>query len=542
MKVIAFLFKNVDKVKMTFLLLLALTTGLINTLILYCINGFIDESILKNETNGILYSAGIVLFVILNVIFFWGLIKVSEELMANIKINIFNTILTKSGFKKINEYKDYIYTTVSSDVNIISESLLQLVHIIISVATVLSCFIYMGWLSWKLLLLTLGMLVISVLTFILLFKIAYPQLEKSRNLQDEIISLLNQILNGFKELKIFSKKNKVIESIVKAKINEVYKHKVNALTKLSIMAILASTISFCFLGILLIVFPIYFPKEKSVIVSFAIVFLFLLKPLESIISLLSFISQANIATKKILNISNLLEEEQPKFDSNKVSFFEDILINDLSYTHYDTHHKFNVGPIDFDLKRNEIVFIYGGNGSGKTTFINSLIGIYNPDIKERYLNQTKISSEQWNTFITNNVAPIFSDFYLFDKLYEIDTIDKVKVNKYFELFEITDKVWIDNDRFSTIDLSTGQRKRLALISALLENRPILILDEWAADQDPYFRNKFYTQILPWLVNEEDRTIVAITHDDKYFNVADRLFKMEYGTLIEHKKLDTKVIF
>jgi putative ATP-binding cassette transporter len=99
------------------------------------------------------------------------------------------------------------------------------------------------------------------------------------------------------------------------------------------------------------------------------------------------------------------------------------------------------------------------------------------------------------------------------------------------MFELEGKVKIEGNTFSTTDLSTGQRKRLALIAALLEEKPVLVMDEWAADQDPYFRKKFYTEILP-LLKQEDITIIAITHDDKYYNCADRLYKMDYGKLKE----------
>ncbi len=70
-----------------------------------------------------------------------------------------------------------------------------------------------------------------------------------------------------------------------------------------------------------------------------------------------------------------------------------------------------------------------------------------------------------------------------------------------------------------------------MIIALLENRPLLLLDEWTADQDPQFRLFFYTQLLPKL-KSQGKTIVLINHDDRYFSTADRVIKMEYGQIIE----------
>ncbi len=540
MKIIKFLFQHTNKLKLSLLFTLGAITGLVNTLIISLVNNFINQTMEPTATNALYYGGAIVGYVVLNIIFFRGLIQASEKLMVGMKKQIFNTLLTKSNFKKVTTHRDSIYTAFSSDINTISESLLLLVHVIVSTATVLSCFVYMGYLSWKLLLLTIGVLIIGVSAFVLIFKIAYPQLEKSRDLQDTIVSLLNQILDGFKELSIFSRKNAEIESLTNEKVEEVYGYKVSALTKISITTILASTLSFCFLGILLIGFPLFFPAEKEVVIGFAIAFLFLLKPLEMIISLTGSLSRANIATDKILNISKDLKVTEKESVvgvlSERFLSFKNMNIEGITYTHERKNESFVVGPIDFSLTRNEIVFIYGGNGSGKTTFINSLLGVYKAETDRILLNDEAIEEKVWNLFGRSQIAPIYSDFHLFDKFYGIDHIDKDRMQEYLEIFEINEKVRFENHGFSTTDLSMGQRKRLALIAVLLEDRDILVLDEWAADQDPYFRKKFYKEILPWLVNKEDKTIIAITHDDQYFNVADRLFKMEYGALEEVKEV------
>jgi putative ATP-binding cassette transporter len=175
------------------------------------------------------------------------------------------------------------------------------------------------------------------------------------------------------------------------------------------------------------------------------------------------------------------------------------------------------------------VFIYGGNGSGKTTFVSMLLGLLLPTTGGVYYNNFLID-EQYSQSYSSLFGVVFSDFYLFDEFYGIEQLDSEKLAYYLRLFEIDGKVQIENGRFSTTHLSTGQRKRLALITALLEGKPLLVLDEWAADQDPYFRKKFYTQIIPEL-KEAGFTIIAITHDDKYYNCASLLYKMEDGKLV-----------
>jgi putative ATP-binding cassette transporter len=197
--------------------------------------------------------------------------------------------------------------------------------------------------------------------------------------------------------------------------------------------------------------------------------------------------------------------------------------------YYGDHDKtFGIGPINFDVRKGEVVFIYGGNGSGKTTLIYSILGLCFPSGGMIRLNDTSINETNYADYRTA-FSVVFNDFYLFNELIGVDDFDIDKWEYYIRLFELENKVTLEGRCFSTTDLSTGQRKRLALIAALMEEKPILVIDEWAADQDPYFRKKFYTQIIP-LLKQDNFTIIAITHDDKYYYCADRLYKMDYGKL------------
>jgi len=176
-----------------------------------------------------------------------------------------------------------------------------------------------------------------------------------------------------------------------------------------------------------------------------------------------------------------------------------------------------------------VVFIYGGNGSGKTTLVHSILGLRVPTAGEIKLNDIPVNKSNYPEYRTI-FSVVFNDFYLFTELLGIDNPDPDKWNYYLKLFELEGKVSLDKNCFSTVSLSAGQKKRLALIAVLLEEKPVLILDEWAADQDPHFRRKFYTEIIP-LLKSEGITILAITHDDKYYNCADSLYKMDSGKLI-----------
>jgi ABC-type siderophore export system fused ATPase/permease subunit len=189
---------------------------------------------------------------------------------------------------------------------------------------------------------------------------------------------------------------------------------------------------------------------------------------------------------------------------------------------------FGLGPIDFEAKKGEAVFIVGGNGSGKTTFAKILTGLYVSDG-----GSIKVDGEEVNSYqLGEYFSTVFSGYHLFEKLYNVDLSDENKRKegeKYLEMLNLQDKVSLEAESFSTIDLSGGQRKRLALLQCYLEDCPIYLFDEVAADQDPEFRRFFYRELLTRM-KEKGKIVIAITHDDHYFDVADRVIKFDMGKL------------
>ena len=109
--------------------------------------------------------------------------------------------------------------------------------------------------------------------------------------------------------------------------------------------------------------------------------------------------------------------------------------------------------------------------------------------------------------------------------------DEALAELWLEKLGLQGKVSIENNQLSTLDLSQGQQKRVALLLALAARRDILFLDEWAAEQDPQFRRYFYRELLPWF-RAQGKTLMIISHDDDYFDVADRVLEMHQGQLRE----------
>ena len=195
---------------------------------------------------------------------------------------------------------------------------------------------------------------------------------------------------------------------------------------------------------------------------------------------------------------------------------------------------FTLGPLNLTLSPGELIFIVGGNGSGKSTLVKLLTGLYAPETGTIEFDGQSITdaNQEW---YRQQFSVVFSDFYLFDRLLGLDNLksgDRV-AQEYLEKLHLDGKVKIDRGVFSSTALSQGQRKRLALLTAYLEDRSIYVFDEWASDQDPAFKKIFYTQLLPELRNQGN-AVVVVSHDERYFDLADRIVKLDYGK-IEYDK-------
>jgi len=193
---------------------------------------------------------------------------------------------------------------------------------------------------------------------------------------------------------------------------------------------------------------------------------------------------------------------------------------------------FQIGPVDFSLRKGELVYITGGNGSGKSTFLQVLAGLYPPDVGEITFDGVRVTGANRNAYRALFSA-VFADYHLFDRLYGVPEPAAGELDRQLARFQLAGKTGVTDGEFDTLNLSTGQRKRIALMVGLLEQRQILLLDEWAAEQDPEFRRRFYDELLPEL-HRAGMTIVLVTHDDRYLGRLDligRGLRMQDGHFV-----------
>jgi len=233
--------------------------------------------------------------------------------------------------------------------------------------------------------------------------------------------------------------------------------------------------------------------------------------------------------------STLVMEERRAITAPKR--FERIEVRNIEFRYTDKFSDtvFKIGPIDFTVESGELVFITGGNGSGKSTFLRVFSGLYPPDSGEILLDGRPVTDADRDEY-RGLMSAIFFDYHLFQRLYGIPDADPAEVGRLLTQFRLADKTSLTNGEFRTLDLSGGQRRRLALIVSLLEKRPIMLLDEWTAEQDPEFRRKFYDELLPEMMRA-GATIVVITHDDRYLDelhMPARRIKMDEGRIVEQR--------
>jgi putative ATP-binding cassette transporter len=261
----------------------------------------------------------------------------------------------------------------------------------------------------------------------------------------------------------------------------------------------------------------------------------MMNPLGSLMNMFPSLGRASIAIQKVKQMGLSLELQPADVGKRTESMWgEDwrqIELVDVTHTYRREggNGSFTIGPINMTLGRGEVVFITGGNGSGKTTLAKVLTGLYAPEGGAIFIDRKPITDDDRDEY-RQLFSAVFSDNYVFDTLLGLDGagLDE-QANLYLNQFELDHKVQIKNGAFSTVDLSQGQRKRLALLTAYIEDRPIYVFDEWAAEQDPHFKGVFYKQILPEL-KLRGKAVIVITHDDRYFDAAERVIKLDYGRI------------
>lgn len=261
---------------------------------------------------------------------------------------------------------------------------------------------------------------------------------------------------------------------------------------------------------------------------------FMFGPIGSLLKAFPEYERADLAAARLRSLEQRLDKAITSSPADEVDpwrgSLSELRVEGLCFRHTDAAGRptFSLGPINLTLRAGEIVFFVGGNGSGKTTLLRLLSTLYSPSAGSIVVDGIAISPQNTRAF-REMVAAVFSDFHLFKRLYGMSGLSDEQVMRTLDLLQLGNRAAYKGGAFASLDLSTGQRKRLAMVVALLEDRPLYVFDEWAADQDPELRRFYYEELLPDL-KRRGKTVLAISHDDRYFRCADRVITLEYGAV------------
>lgn len=461
-----------------------------------------------------------------------------EDVLFNIRLRLSDKIRKTDLLKIENIGNAKIYNRLTQELVFISQISVYLISALQSSIMLIFIFSYIAYLNFVAAIILLVILVIGVMLFNKNNKKVFAKLDETNKAEIQYFNSLTDILDGLKEIKLNRKKSNDLFASHTGIIGALQKLKVNTGYLFSKNMVFSQAFIYIVLGAIVFVLPQINKDFSTDIVSTTTAMLFAIGPLTSLVSMIPQYEQLNLS---IRNINSLEEELDHYYNENEVqeiegvnrfSNFDKIDIQGLffQFNNGENTDHFSIGPLNLTINRGETIFLVGGNGSGKTTLLKAMTLLYNNlQAGNIYVDNKMVDTTNYLEY-RELYSAIFYDFHLFSKLYGLEKIEPGKVNELLKLMQIDHKTEFKDNRFTRQNLSTGQRKRLALIVSLLEDKPIFIFDEWAADQDPQFKDYFYDILLKKL-KAEGKTVIAVSHDDRYFGVADRVIKMDYGKFV-----------
>ncbi|HFR4128281.1 TPA: multidrug ABC transporter permease/ATP-binding protein [Raoultella ornithinolytica] len=419
---------------------------------------------------------------------------------------------------------------LTSDIRNITIAFVRLPELVQGIILTFGSAAYLAWLSGKMMMVTALWMALTIWGGFVLVARVYRHMATLRETEDKLYHDYQTVLEGRKELTLNRERAEYVFNQLYLPDAREYRHHIIRADTFHLSAVNWSNIMM--LGAIGLVFWMANSlgwANTAVAATYSLTLLFLRTPLLSAVGALPTLLSAQVAFNK-LNTFSLAPYRADFPQPEPHPHWQTLELRDVCFHYPD--NSFAVGPINLTLQRGELVFLIGGNGSGKSTLAMLLTGLYQPASGQILLDGQPLAADKPEDY-RKLFSAVFTDVWLFDRLLGPGgkAADSELVDQWMAYLKMTHKLQLDNGRIVDLKLSKGQKKRVALLLALAEERDIILLDEWAADQDPHFRREFYQQLLP-LLQQMGKTVFAISHDDHYFQHADRLLEMRSGQLTE----------
>ncbi|WP_022851253.1 cyclic peptide export ABC transporter [Limisalsivibrio acetivorans] len=522
------------------LVIMTALSGISNALLLAVVNKAISPDFLqKPDPKYFLYFAlciGMFIYSLRYLLYHSS--EIIEEAVDKVRTRLVDKVL-KCDLRTLETIGDSdIYTRISRETSSISQNMRSIFMAAQSSVMVMFTVLYIAFISIPAFLISMSMILFATYIYLRNRKTLEQNLYESSQEEDALFDTITDVLSGFKELKMNRAKSVDVRSHFRKRSGGVRRTRANVMLEFANNYVFAETFFYVLIGTIVFIMPAVSNEFGDTVVKVVTAILFLIGPLTNTVMQIPILSEVQLSVNNIYGledkIDTLVKGEDIDSDDKieNAENFDKIKLKELifSYKDPDGAPSFTAGPFDFEINRGEVLFIVGGNGSGKTTLMKLMTALYFPDEGEILLDDTKVTRQNSQSY-RELFSVIFAEFHLFSKLYGMQQVNPEKVKELLELMEIDHKTDFKDSGFTNLNLSTGQRKRLALIVTYLEDKEIYVFDEWAADQDPHFRRYFYYTLVPEL-KKRGKTVIAVSHDDRYFSEADRVLSMDFGQVTE----------
>jgi cyclic peptide transporter len=524
--------RNAYRGVMPRILLLSVVSGLANTVLVILVTNAVGQ---EENLAYVLFYFGLIfgLYILCRKAVQTHLTRLTGNLVSDLRRYMLRKVFATSyqDFEQLE--RGQVYTTLNDDTNQVSNAANVAVSLVSNVVTVLGAFLFLCTIAFWAAALTIGVILLISLLYYLMTQKSNALFEEARSASSRYMDYLNGMIDGFKELSMHRQKRFGYKQNIEAASDILQENLVTARIRFINAFLVGESLLITVLALVAFALARIFPDiAYSTLMSFVVILLYLIGPINAITGGVPVCLQMRVSWKRIQKFLATIRAnpalEQPAGNPAAVPpTVEEFTVSNVhfGYSGTDGEGSFKAGPISFTARSGEIIFLTGGNGSGKTTIAKMLTGLYQVHGGQLLIDGKAIGAPEVGEYFS--VA--FNPAHLFPRLYGVDCGAAEAIAHYLALLDLDGKVRVEDGNFSTTNLSSGQRKRLALLQAYLEDKPILLLDEWASEQDPEYRRVFYRQLLPEL-RRRGKIVIAITHDDHYYDVADRIIKLHQGKI------------